>query len=262
MAAKALASRASYRCYRVIRWLVQFFYPKITVVGQENLPDAPVIAVGNHSQIHGPITAELYYPGKRRIWCAGQMMHMKEVPAYAYQDFWSGKPKWSRWFFRILSYLIAPIAACVFNNAFTIPVYRDTRLLNTFRQSVSALEDGSSLIIFPECAAKHNSIVNQFQDKFIDVAKLYYKRTGKAVSFVPMYLAPALKTLYLGTPIPFRPDVPIAQERERICGELMEQITKIGTSLPRHRVVPYNNVSKKEYPYNISSEVSHEETGG
>ena len=36
--------------YKVIKWLVKLFYPKIQVVGAEKLPDEPVIIVGNHCQ--------------------------------------------------------------------------------------------------------------------------------------------------------------------------------------------------------------------
>ena len=240
----------SYACFRVIRGLVWLFYPKMTVVGRENLPEDACIVVGNHTQMNGPICGELYFPGKRKIWCAHQMMYLKEVPAYAFQDFWSSKPKWTHWFYRLLSYIIAPVSSCVFNNANTIAVFRDNRLITTFKQTIAELENGGNVIIYPECYEPHNHIVYQFQDKFIDVAKLYYKRTGKAVSFVPMYIAPALKTMYIGKPTAFNPDVPMEQERQRIANYLMDEITVIAENLPRHRVVPYPNLPKKDYPYN------------
>lgn len=253
----------SYACYRVIRWLIWLFYPKITVEGQENLPGDVCIVVGNHTKMNGPICGELYFPGKRRIWCAHQMMELKEVPAYAFADFWSGKPKWCRWFYKLLSYIIAPISVCVFNNANTIPVYYDNRLLTTFKQTVTALQEDANIIIFPECYEPHNHIVNTFRDHFINIAKTYYKRTGKALPFVPMYIAPALKKVYLGKPIVFDPDAPIEQERQRICSYLMDAVTDLAVNLPRHRVVPYPNVPKKEYPYNIPCEVNtHEKTCG
>lgn len=238
----------SRRCYRILRWLVDRCYPEITVVGQENLPDEPCIVVGNHSQMHGPIVGELRFPGAPAIWCAAQMMHRKEVPAYAYQDFWSGKPKAIRWFYKLLSHLIAPLSSCIFNNAHTIPVYHDARLAVTFKQTMQALDSGENVLIFPECAKPHNQIVCQFQEHFVDVARRYYKRTGKALCFVPMYLAPKLRTLCLGTPIRFRPEAELDAERSRICTELMAQITELAVGLPVHTVVPYCNVSKKEYP--------------
>lgn len=247
-------NRLSYWIYRIIRWLIWLFYPKITVEGVENLPEDACAVVGNHTKMNGPICGELYFPGKRKIWCAHQMMYIKEVPAYAFADFWSNKPKWNRWFYKLLSYLIAPISVCVFNNANTIAVFRDNRLLTTFKRTIAALEDGDNVIIFPECYDSHNHIINRFQDRFIDVAKLYYKRTGKLLAFVPLYIAPALKKICLGEPAYFNPDAPAEEERQRICNYLMDSVTELAMQLPRHRVVPYPNVPKRDYPYNIPNE--------
>ncbi len=237
--------------YRFIRWCVRLFYPKIEVVGVENLPQEPCIVVGNHSQMHGPIVGELYFPGNRAIWCAGEMLHLKEVPAYAFRDFWSQKPKWTHWFYKALSYVIAPFSVCIFNNAATIGVYRDTRILTTFKNTVSALCDGKNVVIFPEKDEKYNHIVYEFQDRFVDVAQLYYKKTGKCLSFVPLYIAPKRKAMYLGQPVAYAPENGKEAERQRICAEMKARITDLAVSLPKHRVVPYRNIRKKDYPTNI-----------
>lgn len=255
--------RKSRAFYLFVKTLTKLFYPKITWENAENLPQEPCIIVGNHSQMNGPIAMELYYPRQRLIWCNSEMMHLKEVPAYAFHDFWRNKPKYLHWFYKLLSYIIAPLSVCVFNNADVIPVYRDNRLLTTFRQTIEALDSGTDVIIFPEQPEPCNNILCQFQEHFVDVAKLYYKRTGKCVSFVPMYLAPRRKAMYFGKPVTFRPDVPIPQERERIVHEMMDAITDIAIHLPEHTVVPYNNLPKREYRKNIPYEVilSHEKTG-
>ena len=241
--------------YKIIKRLVRVFYPKTAVVGAENLPQEPCVLVGNHTQMNGPIVSELYLPVERYTWCAGEMMHLKEVPAYAYRDFWSQKPGWIRWFYRILSYLIAPLSVCVFNNANTVPVYHDARIITTFRDSIDLLKAGASLVIFPEHDKPYNNILCDFQDKFIDLARFYYKKTGVELSFVPMYIAPALRTTYLGKPIRFQADAPIARERERICRYLMDEITAMACALPVHTVIPYRNIPKKNYPKNIPCEV-------
>lgn len=249
--------------YKVLRFLVWLFSPKMKVVGAENLPEEPCVIVGNHSQMYGPISGEIYFPGKRYIWCAGEMMHWNEVPEYAFRDFWSFKPRWTHWFFRLLSYLITPLAVCIFNNAHTVPVYHDTRIITTFRESMELLQQGNSMIIFPEYNKKYNNILYEFQDKFIDLARFYYKKHGKVLSFVPLYIAPKLKTMVIGKPIPFRPEEPIAQERERLCRELKDAITGMAASLPEHTVIPYRNIRKRDYPKNNPVEVYfNEETCG
>lgn len=247
--------------YWSIYWITKLIYPKTKMVGLENLPEEPCVIVSNHAQMNGPIVAELYFPGKRYIWCVQEMMHMKEVPAYAYQDFWSRKPKVLRPLYKLLSYLIAPLSVCVFNCADTIAVYRDKRVILTFRETTEKLCDGANVIIFPEHDVPHNHILWDFQDGFVSVAKNYYRQTGKKLAFVPMYLAPKIRQAVLGKPIYFDPEAPGKEERRRISEELMDAITEIAVSLPRHRVVPYPNIPKKDYPYNIPPEVTvHEKT--
>jgi len=246
--------KSFYPLYRAVKWLVWLFYPKMKVFGTDNLPDEPVIIVGNHCQMNGPIACELYVPGNRYTWCAGQMMNLKEVPAYAYQDFWSQKPKASRPFYKALSYIIAPLASFLLSRANTLAVYRDSRIITTFRTTVARLTEGASVVIFPEHDVKHNNIIYDFQDKFIDIARLYYKRTGRELTFVPLYIAPKLKSMHLGKPIRFSADAPIDEERRRICDYLMNEITDIARGLPEHTVVPYRNIPKKDYPKNTQYE--------
>lgn len=247
---KSLKEKITYGVYRIVLFFVKHCYPKIEAVGAEHLPQEPCLVVGNHTQMNGPIICELYFPARRYTWCAGQMMHLKEVPAYAYQDFWSQKPKAIRWFYKLAAYAIAPLSVCVFNNARTIPVYRDTRIITTFKQTIKRLKEGSHVVVFPEHDVPYNNILCDFQDKFIDIAKLYYKQTGKALPFVPMYIAPNLKKLYLSEPVYFNPDAPVEEERRRIKETLMTRITETAVALPRHIVVPYRNIPKKNYPYN------------
>ena len=253
----------SFFLYRIIKALVRLFYGRTAVVGAENLPDEPCIIVGNHCQMNGPIAVELDFPGQHYTWCAGEMMHLKEVPAYAFRDFWSQKPKAVRWFFRLASYLIAPLSVCVFNNANCIGVYHDTRILSTFRETVETMCGGASVVIFPETDPPRNNVLYTFQDRFVTVARHYYRKSGKVPCFVPLYLAPSRKTMYLGEPVRFDPDAPQRAECARVCELLSDRITAMATALPRHRVVPYRNIPKKDYPYNLPFEVySHDEADG
>lgn len=240
--------------YKVIYFLVKLFSPKYKIVGVEKLPKDPCVIVGNHSQMYGPIAGEIYTPGKHYVWCAGALMNKEEVADYAFQDFWSGKPKSVRWFYKILSRLIPPLSVLIFNNAHTVPVYHDTRLITTYRESIELLKQGYSMVIFPEHYDEHNNIVHDFQDKFIDLARFYYKKTGVELSFVPLYLAPRLKTMFFGDPIAFHHEAPIAEERRRICDALMDAITEIAITQPEHTVVPYPNIPKSQYPKNIPLE--------
>ncbi|MBR3761921.1 MAG: hypothetical protein IKK59_04195 [Lachnospiraceae bacterium] len=233
--------------FKIIKALVRLFYGKMEVVGLENLPANNAIIVGNHTQMNGPIAGELFMPDNCYIWCAGQMMHLKEVPDYAFQDFWSQKPKWTHPFYKAMSYIIAPLAVCLFNNARTVAVYHDMRVISTFKETVNMLKEGKNFLIFPEKDEKHNNILYKFQENFIDVAKLYYKKTGMELTFVPMYIAPKLKKMYIGKGTTFHSENNINEERKRIATYLSDEITSIARNLPLHTVVPYRNIPKKYY---------------
>ncbi len=245
--------------YLAVCALIRLFYRRPDFVGAEKLPDEPCVIVGNHTQMNGPIIGELYFPGKPFIWCAGEMMHRKEVPGYAYRDFWSFKPRWCRPFFRVLAYLITPLSLLLFNNARTIAVYHDSRLITTFRESIERLQEGHSILIFPEKNERWNNVLYDFQDKFIDLGRFYFRKSKKVLSFVPVYNAPALHLTLIGDAIPFDPTRPIDEERARLCAALKDAITAMAASLPEHTVVPYRNVPRRLYPKNRPVEVYRDE---
>ncbi len=236
--------------FRLICRVIRGLTPRYTLSGVENLPPEPCVLIGNHAQMYGPLAAELHLPRPARIWCVGEMMDRREVPAYAFQDFWSAKPRAAHWFWRLASHVIARPVAYVLSHAHTIPVYHDARILSTFRRSVAALEAGEDLVIFPESPEPYNAVVTSFHCHFVDLAAMVYRRSGGILSFVPMYVAPRLGILSFGPPVRFDPHAPAEEERQRICSELMEAITAQARALPPHTVIPYLNIPKSRYPLN------------
>lgn len=233
--------------YKILRFFVLIFYRKRKFTGIENVSvEEPVVFISNHCQLHSPLATELFFPFDKAIWCNGEMMNVREIPSYAYKDFWSNKPKGIRWFFKGLSYLIAPVGF-LFKSADAIPVYRDLRITQTFKKSIEALNEGCNIVIFPEKAEGHNNIINDLNLYFVDLAKFYYKTTGKELSFVPMYNAHKLKTICFGKPIKFDSKDTIENQRTVICEYLKDEITSLAQELPVHTVIPFNNVPKKQY---------------
>ena len=247
--------KLSYLVYRAVFRLAGLLVMRRPALqGLEHLPDGPCVIVGNHAQMYSPVAAELYLPFDRAIWCSAEMMRVREVPDYAYRDFWSGKPRHTRWFYRLLSYLIAPVAACTFSNAHCIGVYRDMRVMRTMRESIRRLREGARIVIFPEHEVPHNDIVYDFQQSFIDLARLYRHQTGEALSFVPMYVCPALNRVLFGDPVAYDAGAEPEAERARVAEALMDAVTQLALSLPPHRVVPYPNLPKKAYPMSKEAE--------
>ena len=230
--------------YKICAPFVRLFYKKVEFIGLENLPKEPCVIAGNHAQMHGPANAELNFPTKKLIWCDGPMMVRKEFPKYAYNNFFGGKPNF---FQKIFVRLLTPLITTIFNSADALPVYRDMRIVKTYKLSTEALDNGANIVILPECPDEFNEITNKFNEYFVDVARVYYKQCKKELSFVPMYYCRELKKTLFGKPIKFNASEPIEKERKRICEYLMAEITSLAKTLPPHKVIPFNPVKKKDF---------------
>lgn len=236
--------------YRFLKGAVRRACPRYTLCGTENLPEGAYVIVGNHAQIQGPVVSQLYLPGKNYTWCAGEMFSRKEVPAYARKDFWSEKPKWTKPFFYAASYAIAPLSVYVFGHADAIPVYHDARIMSTLKMTTQKLAEGNHVVIFPEGHNPHNHIVAEFQPGYTSVSKLYTGKTGQELAFVPMYVAPSLGKISFGKPEYSCKEESREEGQKRISEALMRKITELAQKLPLHRVTPYENIAKKDYPMN------------
>jgi len=234
--------------FRFLQSIAKSFTTKYTFDIKEELKKDGCIIISNHAQMGGPLAYQLYYPRKKKIWCIGEMFDKKEFPDYAMKDFWPNKKK-SRWFYKGLSKTLAPLSQYIFKYTDTIPVYKDTRYYTTAKQSIKAMTEGNDIIIMPEEHVPFNNIVNEFLQNFVSVAQLYHAKTKKTVYFYPNYVAPKCKKVIIGTPIEFNPDNDFNMEKKRICEYLKEEITKLAYTLPPHTVVPYENISKKQYPH-------------
>ena len=235
--------------FRFIARIINLFYHKRTYTGVENLK-SPTIIVTNHAQIHAPLTHTLFFPDDNvKFWCIADMMSYKDFQHHAFTGFWENKPKSVRWLFKIASFLLVPLA-WVFKRANTIPVYHDYRIKKTIDLTLDSLMQDKSVIICPERFGGFDGITNDFNDRFIDIANIYYKKTGKVLTFTPMYTCPALKTNIIGEPITFDPNTKISEERVRIRDYLRSSINSIAKALPTHRIVPFDNVGKKDQTLN------------
>lgn len=236
--------------FRMLEKIIKLFFGKTEFIDIDKIPNESCFIIANHSQLYSPIACQLDFPGKKVIWATGEVTNTKDFPKYAQTVFWGNKPKITRWFYKILSYVLAPIFAYVMGNADILPVYRDARMLSTFKYTVETICNGTNVVIFPESPQEFNQIVNEFNDKFVDAARFYYTKYKKELYFVPMYNAAKLKKARFGNPIKYDSTIPIEEQRKIICDYLKKEITLLGESFPLHKVVPFNNINKKDYKNN------------
>ena len=213
-----------------------WLHHKILGAKQVQTEDEPVIFVANHRQIYGPVAAYLNLPFVFRPWIEHKMLDREEIMRYIWANPFSKiKPSWLA---RILWRVAGPILIWALNSVEPIPVYRRDSardVLKTINMTVSVLQEKDNILIFPEDPAKSpdghyaSSGISPFFTGFVSVAKQYYKKTGKAIKFYPIYLNSEKRTITFGGGVAYNPEG--TNEADRVCGLLMSAMRNMAESV-------------------------------
>ena len=209
----------------IARWVL----PRPTFVITEPIPsDEPVVFVANHEKNYGPAMMQLFFPISYRPWVIYNMLDEDVCKPYIQETFFDGRLKWPRWLSKPITALLTPILVRLMQATNPVPVYRGRpdRIVETFRQSIKALENGDNLLIFPEKskAEPFSDEVNEFFDGFLYLSKLFHRKTGKGLLFCPVSINPNAETISIGKTVRFNPDNEFGVESERIRTHLMQQV--------------------------------------
>ncbi len=199
----------------------------------------PVVYTANHSQADGPVITSLYFPQPLRPWSIAQVLNKETAANFIYHDEFAGENKKYKWFWRLLSHPAAALLRPLLHAVGCIPVYHDRRVSQTFDESLKALTDGTSLVIFPECPEKFTEHINDFYGGFVKIGDLYYKKTGKLLKFYPTYIVKSLRKVLVGKPIEYSPDVRGSHSRKQFADALRDRTEALANTLPSHKVLPF-----------------------
>lgn len=195
-------------------------------------PENPVVFLGNHAEIYGPIASALCFPVPVRFWVISKMMFRKQdVRAYLYENTFSKKTYLPPFVRQFLAWFLGWLSVNVMNALRAIPVYRDSpmKLRQTLRESVKALEAGDNLMIFPEHPeGKYvKGGISELSPGFLMLAEAWWKKTGKKLRIMPVFANREKRVFTFGNEIRYEPDNGYAAEQERILSEAYDQLTAL-----------------------------------
>ena len=230
-------SRKRYGIKAVIWTLWPLCYHRVRGLEKVKLDDdVPCVFVCNHGEIYGPVVATLYIPFSFRTWVTYEMMDADIIADRSMSGaFQKVKGPWRKILDWIMRKLGAPFVAWIMQSLDSIPVYHDNprKLMQTFRETVTAMQTGDNILIFPEnseTSADHKYAregVSEFFTGFTMIGQLYYNKTGKCPLFVPLYADKRKRVITFGTPTRYDPDAPANEEKERLCDYLRGEMLKI-----------------------------------
>lgn len=196
--------------------------------GMGLVTEQPAVFVGRHQDMYGPVEMMAWLPLEFRVWTLSILMDRKECYAHFSRYTYPVRHHIPWPLARLAAAITAPLVQQFFRSMRAIPVYRGRKeILTTFRQSVQALRDGHNLLIMPERDyTDEGSDAGELYTGFVHLAQLYYRATGKALRFYPVYPSKQYSAIYIEKPVVFDPTAPFAVERDRVIAALQAELSQ------------------------------------
>lgn len=219
---------------RLTRSIAKLFLHKMDTVrlcGKAEDEEGPVLYICNHAKVRGPLSMMTFFDRKVRPWVISNVCFLKTYPAFARLDFFPWKSRAGKALAWLLSYITAPFAVLLFSGCECIPSFFDKRIIYTLKKTVETLEEGVSVLIFPEERKYYSKYIEKFQSGFAVVAKQYYKKTGKILKMVPVYVSHYANSITVGEAEPFDPNNGFELEKQRLAHCMRDRIEEMAENI-------------------------------
>jgi len=207
---RKIANAFHFMAYCLLYFICKVFMPN-KVYGKENIKenDEARVFLSNHLELYGPIVMHVHFPIKKKaIWIHEYMLNKDKIEEQMAYGFVELHFKWIPKFIkRAIVKIFKHFLLYVLKNKVNgISVSRENSrdLVATMKNTYQKIEEGNSIIIFPE-KLYQNEGVGELLAGFTTIAKYVYKKSGKKVSFYPVYIDKKHGKTHIGNPIKYDP---------------------------------------------------------
>ena len=162
--------------------------------------DGPVVYLCRHLDREGLATAIAYIPEVLRPWVLDKFTSYKSIKDLYVNYTFPVRMKKGKTFSAVVGRLAARGTNYAVKKLNGIAVYRgeqSAKTITTIKQSVRALENGDKLLVFPDVDyADKTAGDEQIYKGFGVVDKMFRRKTGKKVAFVPVYIGDDVVVLH------------------------------------------------------------------
>ncbi|MBN1836337.1 MAG: hypothetical protein JW820_10840 [Spirochaetales bacterium] len=216
--------------YSLLSAILRTFFIKSRFIGFHRSLKTYSVCIANHLGSFGPValmSSLAMVNQKLHPWVIHEVTDLRRCADYLRKDFVEKELKLRSVLAERVSRLLSRICVDLMTTVHAIPVYRKSEeIYRTFERSVSDLESGNSLLIFPENdESKQTQDLFRLNSGFIRIARWVFERTSKRVRFYPIAINPYARAVQLGKPVLFNPRAPFGEEKRRIKEELERRIS-------------------------------------
>jgi len=137
-----------FKCYK---GFIKLFKKKPTFkyLGEKFKPGSLILS--NHEGTASPLAFELFVNEPITFWGAYQMNgSLASLYKYQTKEYYHGKKHWPLWAARLFCLLASPLTWIFYRGIKLISIYPGAKLRTTLNESVEAIKQGKSIIIYPE----------------------------------------------------------------------------------------------------------------
>ena len=189
----------------------------------------PAVYICRHSNAKGPIASIINMPMEIHPWSL-HVFHETESCRKHYAEYtFRVRFGWSKFKSELVARLGAWAFTALLHSVGSIPVYRNSaKIYNTFKQSMEALKNGESVLVFPDVDyTKTDGDTGDLYNGFVILERMYFKETGKHLPFVTLHISDAKKEIFLGEPVMFEEGVPFKQQQQTVVQKLHDVMNEL-----------------------------------
>lgn len=194
----------------------------------------PAIFIANHSGASGPMDLATFFPYVFVPWGAHEMRgNYKARWNYSYHIFYRQKLKYSKFKSFILATLLSMINPFLYRNMRLIPTYPDIRFTKSIRESVTFIEEGTPILVFPEDSSDgYDEYIKKFNGGVVVLADYLYKHRRINIPIYPIYYSKSDGVIEIGKPQYYGRFVARGYSKEEIAESLRMLVNNLN---PRNR---------------------------
>ncbi len=216
------------RFARLLRMVYRFFHPNWQVQHQQDLTE-PVVFVVHHQNMFGPVHTLGLLENEARPWIFVPFLERHSCFEQFYGYTFRQRLHWPRLPAFLLAKLLSRLLPQLMQSLGAIAVYRDKRAVKTIRHSLAALQRGESLVICPdEDYTNATDQIGEIQTGFLTLDRLYHKKNGRHLAFVPVRIEKKSRQIWLGEAVRFRDGHAFTPESYRVSALLRSEINNVG----------------------------------
>ncbi len=168
----------------------------------ESVPEK-AIAVSNHASKMGPASMEFNYPVYNVKWGAHEMLEgYGSRFRYLRDVLYMQKHKNGKLRATLKAAFEAIFSPAVYRGLKFIPTYTDLRLRHTISQSIDVLDDGGTVMIFPEDSSNgYFDELKSLHTGFVLLALQYRTKRSEDLPVIPSYYHRRKRLIIIGKPL-------------------------------------------------------------